>query len=54
MIFPTYWGKYENCEKIPVTITINDNIAYGYHLGLFFNRLSEYIENPNSIFPNIE
>ena len=48
-----HWGKYEN-GKIPVTISVNHIFVFGYHLGLFFNRLSDYMENPNSIFPNIK
>ena len=48
-----HWGKYEN-GKLPVTISINHIFVFGYHLGLFFNILSNYMENPNSIFPNIE
>lgn len=48
-----HWGKYEN-GKLPVTISINHIFIFGYHLGLFFNRLSDYMENPSSIFPKIE
>ena len=48
-----HWGKYED-GKVPVTITINHVFVYGYHLGLFFNRLSDYMANPDSIFPKIE
>ena len=48
-----HWGKYEN-GKIPVTISINHIFVFGYHLGLFFNRLSDYMKNPNSIFSDIE
>ena len=48
-----HWGKYEN-GKIPVTISINHIFVFGYHLGLFFNILSNYMENPDSIFTNIE
>ena len=48
-----HWGKYEN-GKIPLTISVNHVFVFGYHLGIFFNRLSEYMENPDSIFPNIE
>lgn len=48
--FPAiYWGKYEE-GILPVTITVNHIFVYGYHLGLFYNRLSEYMENPESIF----
>ncbi len=49
--FPiVHWGKYEN-GKIAVTLTSNHTFVYGYHLGLFFNKLSNYMENPNLIFP---
>ena len=48
-----HWGKYED-GKIPVTLNINHIFVFGYHLGLFFNRLGEYMENPNLIFEKIE
>lgn len=48
--FPAiYWGKYVD-GKIPVTLTSNHIFVYGYQLGLFFNRLSEYMENPETLF----
>ena len=48
-----HWGKYEN-GKIPVSLTVNHIFVYGYHLGLFFNRLTDYMQNPHSIFANIK
>lgn len=48
-----HWGKYED-GKIPVTLNINHIFVYGYHLGLFFNRLEEHMRNPETIFENIE
>lgn len=44
-----HWGKYEN-GKFPLTVEINHTYIYAYHLGLFFDKLNEFMENPNLIF----
>lgn len=52
--FPiVHWGKYDD-GKVPVTLTSNHTFVYGYHLGLFFNKLEEYMNNPTLIFESIE
>ncbi len=52
--FPiVHWGKYED-GKVPVTLTSNHTFVYGYHLGLFFKTLEQYMNNPDLIFPNID
>ena len=49
--FPiVHWGEYKD-GKIPVTLTANHTFVYGYHLGLFFTVLNDYMQNPDLIFP---
>lgn len=47
-----HWGKYED-GIIPVTLTANHDFINGYHIGLFYEILGEYLENPESIFEEI-
>ena len=44
-----HWGKYEN-GKFPLAIEVNHTYIYAYHLGLFFDKLDEFMQNPNLIF----
>ena len=44
-----HWGKYED-GKFPLTVEFNHTYIYGYQLGLFFDKLNEFMENPNLIF----
>ncbi len=44
-----HWGKYED-GKFPLTVEINHTYIYAYHLSVFFDKLNEFMENPNLIF----
>ena len=44
-----HWGKYEN-GKFPLAIEVNHTYIYAYHLGLFFDKLDEFMQNPELIF----
>lgn len=47
-----HWSRYKN-GKIRVTFTSNQTLIPEYQLRSFFNKLSEYMQNPDLIFSKI-
>ncbi|MGD9227755.1 MAG: chloramphenicol acetyltransferase [Desulfobacterales bacterium] len=49
------WGRFkEDKGKIvmPLAVQVHHGLADGYHLGKFFNRMQELVNNPAKLFEN--
>jgi chloramphenicol O-acetyltransferase type A len=47
------WGSFkEDKEKIgmPLAVQVHHGLADGYHLGKFFNRMQELVNDPAKLF----